>query len=487
MLKLRIIISLWLVLIIIFSSLNVSALLPRSIVDDVWTDGNFKGTIKFGESSGIITGKTNLGRSKTKGVFQFTILFDNMSYEGKGWFKETLLFGIINKGSIKIPLMGRIEFKRSSFEADLIVPSGFIEAMYTASYLPPILGEYGIGVAEFHLIDESRDEVLTDDINDYREFMLKVWYPTDYNVEGEWYTYMSKVMFTWLMGRAPIPLPGISDSAYEDVMPHGKVNVPIADDTGFLPVVLFAHGLDGTIEIYSSFIEELVSRGYVVLAINHPYIAGVVEFSDSRTVYYQDFSSQTDPEYAKKAFRTIVDDAKYVLDYMDVLNGPDGMFNGRLDVEHIGMFGHSFGGASTSVCCAEDDRIDCGLSLDGVSYEEFLPDGVTKPFFMMTADGGINSTGVEYIWDKEESDVYKMSILGSTHYGYTDVGLLLSHMLPLIPQNLLNFGTIDAKLMTEIVRLFVLEFFNVYLKGEPILGIIDLVEEFDSSIEFNYK
>ena len=38
-----------------------------------------------------------------------------------------------------------------------------------ASYLPPISGEYGIGVAKFHLIDESRDEVLTEDINDYRE------------------------------------------------------------------------------------------------------------------------------------------------------------------------------------------------------------------------------------------------------------------------------------------------------------------------------
>jgi len=486
-LKLRIIISLWLVLIIIFSSLNVNALLPGSIVDDVWTDGKLEGTIKLGELSGIIIGKTNLARSATKGVFQFLILIDNISYAAKGWFIETLLFGIINKESIKIPLLGRIEFKRLSLEADLIVPSGSIEAMYTASYLPPISGEYGIGVAEFHLIDESRYEVLTEDINKYREIMLKVWYPTDCNVEGEWYTYMTKVMFTWLMGRAPIPLPGISDSAYEDVMPHGKVNITIVGNTGFLPVVLFTHGLDGTIEIYSSFIEELVSRGYVVLSINHPYIAGVVEFPDGRTVYYQDFYSQTDPEYTKKAFRTIIDDAKYVLDYIDILNATDGIFNGRLDVDNVGMFGHSFGGASTSVCCAEDGRIDCGLSLDGVSYEEFLPDGVTKPFFMMTADGGINSTGVEYIWEKEESDVYKMSVRGSTHYGYTDVGLLLSHMLPLIPQNLLNFGTIDAKLMAEIVRLFVLEFFNVYLKGEPIKGIIDLAEEFDSSIEFIYK
>jgi hypothetical protein len=221
--------------------------------------------------------------------------------------------------------------------------------------------------------------------------------------------------------------------------------------------------------------------------MNHPYIAGVVEFPDGRKVYYQDFYSQTDPDYAEKALRTIIDDAKYVLDYIEVLNDPNGIFNGRLDVENIGMFGHSFGGASTSACCVEDDRIDCGLTLDGVLYEEFLPNGVTKPFFMMTADGRLNSTNVEYIWDKEESNVYKMSILGSTHYGFTDVGLLLSHMLPLIPQNLLNFGTVDSKLMVEIVRLFVLEFFEVYLKDRPVNEIIDLADEFSSSIIFNYK
>jgi hypothetical protein len=294
-------------------------------------------------------------------------------------------------------------------------------------------------------------------------------------------------MFRWLMGRAPIPLPGISELAYEDVMPHGKINVSISSDSELFPVVLFAHGLDGTIEIYSSFIEELVSRGYVVFSMNHPYIAGVVEFPDGRIVYYKDFFSQTDPEYFEKAFRTIIDDAKYALDYLEVLNVSDGMFNGRLDLDHVGMFGHSFGGASTSVCCAEDDRIDCGLTLDGTSYEGFLPNGVTKPFFMMTADGRLNSTGVNYIWEKEESDIYKMSIIGSTHYGFTDVGLLLSHMLPLIPQELLDFGTINAKLMTEIVRLFILEFFDVYLKNAPVNRIIDLAEEFALSIQFDYK
>lgn len=486
--NLRMVVLIGFILFLVCSSMNVGAFSPKSISNDIWVDGVFEGEIKLVGSTGNITGMINLGRSSLDGVFQAEISIDDNFYEAKGHFRENLLFGTFKKKLITLPLIGFLDIHSSSFKVNLVVPSGSIDSVYTASYLPPVSGPFDIGVVEYHLIDESRHEVLTEDPDDKREFMLKVWYPTDSDVEGEFYTYMSEVMFAWLMGRAPIQLPFVSEHAYLDVMPHGRIDVPLATSTGCLPVVLFAHGLDGTIEIYSSFIEELVSRGYVVLSMNHPYIAGVVEFPNGETVYFKDGLWESDEYYFEKAFQTIVDDAKYVLDFVEELNTSGGIFDGKLDVGRIGMYGHSFGGASTSVCCAEDNRIDCGLTLDGVTYEDRLPDGVTKPFFMMTADGKfINYSNVDYIWEKEASDVYKMSILGSTHYGYTDVGLLLSHMLPLIPQNLLNFGTVDSKVMTQIVRLFVVEFFDAYLKDESVGGIIDLAEDFSSYIQFDYK
>lgn len=487
LLKLKILISFGIIFLLLFLPLNVSALLPKSIDDDIWVDGQFEGTISIGKSSGRISGMINFGRSSSNGVFKATINIDNEIYDAKGWFINKMVFGFYKNSIISYPLIGKISLNYSSFKMEMKLPQGSIDAKYIASYLPPIKGNYGIGVAEYHLIDDSRMEELTNDPEDYREFMVKVWYPTDKNAEAECYKYMTKTMFTWLMGRAPIPLPWISDKAYEDVKPHGKINAPIASGQNLFPVVLFAHGLDGTIEIYTSFIEELVSRGYVVFSMNHPYVAGVVEFPDGRTVYYDRSLSETIPDYWEIALRAIVEDAKFTVDYAEVLNSSFCIFNGRLDLENIGIYGHSFGGASTAICCAEDERIDCGLTLDGVIYEDILPDGVTKPFFMMVADGNIDSEGVNYIWNKEESDIFKMSIFGSTHYGFTDVGLLLSHMLPLIPPKLLGFGTIDAKIMTELVRLFVVDFFNSYLKGYPIDNIIDLADEFSSYIEFHYK
>jgi hypothetical protein len=471
----------------ICSSQNINAIIPKNITDDIWTDGEFQGIIRIGESNGNITGQINLGRGSTNGVFKATIQIDNETYEAKGWFRKKIIIGLLKKDSIIVPIYGNILLQHSSFNANLIIPHGSIEATYTASYLPPVSGEYGIGVKEYHLIDESREEVLTTNPDDKREFMIKIWYPTNKHIEGEWYEYMSETMFKWLMNRAPIPLISIPKTAYKDVKPHGKVDIAIAENPETFPIVLFSHGLDGTIEIYTSFIEELVSKGYIVITMNHPYVAGVVEFPDSRTIYYENSLWINDPEYANKALRTIIEDAKYTIDYMDILNNSDVIFKGRLDMNHIGMYGHSFGGASTSACCVEDNRINCGLTLDGVFYEEILPDGVNKPFFMMTADNRFNTTGVNYIWEKKDSNIFRMSIYGSTHYGYTDVGLLLSHMLPLIPMELLNFGTVDPKLMTEIVRQFIVKFFNVYLKSEPLQEIINISEEYNEYIQFEYK
>jgi hypothetical protein len=72
-----------------------------------------------------------------------------------------------------------------------------------------------------------------------------------------------------------------------------------------------------------------------------------------------------------------------------------------------------------------------------------------------------------------------VGVRGSTHYGYTDVGVLLSHLLPIVPQNILGFGTINAKQMVNITRIIEQVFFDVYLKGEDEQRLFDTFSLFD--------
>jgi hypothetical protein len=143
------------------------------------------------------------------------------------------------------------------------------------------------------------------------------------------------------------------------------------------------------------------------------------------------------------------------------------------------MYGHSYGGASTSICCYEDERFLCGLTLDGVFYIDYLNEGINKPFLMLIAENRFNDDNVQGMWDKLDNDAYKVEIKGSTHYAFTDVGILLRHLTPLIPARILGFGTIDPKRHVNITRIFELMFFEVYLKDRPAEDIINLGLIFD--------
>ncbi|MCZ7671100.1 MAG: hypothetical protein M5U34_30130 [Chloroflexi bacterium] len=50
--------------------------------------------------------------------------------------------------------------------------------------LPDVTGPYAIGTQTFHLVDDSRDEIYTDDPADKREFMMQIWYPTTPDAKG---------------------------------------------------------------------------------------------------------------------------------------------------------------------------------------------------------------------------------------------------------------------------------------------------------------
>ena len=97
-----------------------------------------------------------------------------------------------------------------------------------------------------------------------------------------------------------------------------------------------------------------------------------------------------------------------------------------------------------------------------------------------------NDTSVDNMWELLEGDAYKVGVIGSTHYGYTDVGILLKHLVPLIPPKILGFGTIEAKRLVNITKSFELAFFEIYLQEKPAESLILLASEFEE-VKFQYK
>ena len=76
----------------------------------------------------------------------------------------------------------------------------------------------------------------------------------------------------------PLPLDylrGVRTHAFEDA--------PLAVGRKRWPVVLFSHGMSWPVDNYQSLLEDLASRGFVVVAVEHTYAAELTEFPDGRT------------------------------------------------------------------------------------------------------------------------------------------------------------------------------------------------------------
>src|SRR5262249_16187215 len=128
---------------------------------------------------------------------------------------------------------------------------------------------------------------------------------------------------------------------------------PLVGEQRF-PILIFSHGGGIPVLFYTAIIENLVSHGYAVAAVEHCYDGATVVFPDGRIItqsgWDQD-SKRTKKEQARfhaERHRTGALDNCFVLDQLErldsgILKGTFPHLKGRLDTSRVGALGHSFG------------------------------------------------------------------------------------------------------------------------------------------------
>ena len=103
---------------------------------------------------------------------------------------------------------------------------------------------------------------------------------------------------------------------------------------GKTPVVIFSHGLNAKPDDYAKKAKHLASYGFLVVMPQHPGSDNIYtnEFKEG---YYPDVSDLN--EFINRPL-----DITYTLDELERRNAKD--FEGRLDLENVGIYGHSYGG-----------------------------------------------------------------------------------------------------------------------------------------------
>lgn len=371
--------------------------------------------------------------------------------------------------------------------------SAYMTYLFPVFALPEPTGSYAIGTASYHLADPSREETYTDDKGDKRELMITVWYPADPDAAAKLprKPYPKEVAEAMsLVFRFPPSLFG-----YLDAIPtHTVEGAAVSGTQPKYPVLLFSPGVRSTRYQSMTIVEELASNGYIVVGIDHPYTSSKVTYPDGRSVLYR-----PDPEYPASAAQYEAnvagidirsEDARFVLDTLTGWNAGTGdgghLLRGKLDLDRAGIFGHSYGGATTAETLAKDSRFKAGASLEGGFWGSVAHTGLKQPFmYMLTSDtadmireqlegsqaaddGGIGQgtreklfyeeyiPDLQSVYEKSAADRYYLTVKGFFHQSFADVALLS----PLFAKE------VPADQSVRINRDYVRSFFDRYLLGK---------------------
>jgi predicted esterase len=165
---------------------------------------------------------------------------------------------------------------------------------------------------------------------------------------------------------------------------HAVENAPVATSPRQFPLVIFLHGMGASSFGYSALIEDLVSHGYVIAAIEDTYLASAVVFPNGRVIAFGPpvLASGGSPAErleqmiasAKKGAQRSAADIRFVLDrisQLDRATAKPSFLAGRLDLTEVAAVGHSAGGTAAARACQLEKRFAACISLDG----EVNPDG----------------------------------------------------------------------------------------------------------------
>jgi predicted dienelactone hydrolase len=249
-----------------------------------------------------------------------------------------------------------------------------------------------------------------------REFAVQVWYPARSGAEGKRAPWVpadqlsreEKGFVGMMLRKSSGPSAKDVAKVLSSVAVHAREGVPLADSPKRFPVILFAAGSQQIPSEYSCLTEDLASRGFVVVGYGPTVMGG----------------------------RTWRNDLTQVLDQLGVWNANRGhRFFGRLNLDSIGAFGHSFGASAVSIIAAYDKRLKAIVLIDGGGRPE---DARAIPALILNsggADGARKVPGGEtavarnlYLkWSKPGT---RVTLLGAVHMSFTDMAAIKDFELP---------------------------------------------------------
>ncbi len=362
--------------------------------------------------------------------------------------------------------------------------------------LPKPSGSYQVGFTHLNFIDENRVDPFPQAGGKKRDVPIIIWYPSDDPGEKP---PARLLKIRDLVSLKHYFLYKIIPNRVCDIVTNSYKDVPLSGKNSKFPLLIFNHGFSSYMEQNTILMEHLASFGYIIVSVGHPY-DGVASYPDGRSIPV-DFESirdlSKDARQNQKTFKKNieqlarndlsiedvkrytknylnaskalndkvemwVDDVRFITDILEKMN--EGLiqskFAHRLSFEKgIGVFGQSYGGAASILFCCLDDRLKCGINIDGAMYGG-MDDKYKYRQPTMYLDSDMLPGRSRYFFNINEDDTYHVMIKDSKHLDYSDYTYLLKNWLLKLTR---LFGKIDGSLMIKITNDYVRSFFDKYI------------------------
>lgn len=379
---------------------------------------------------------------------------------------------------------GFLRFRRAALGPAGVLLLAVLPAIFPVPEVPRPTGPFDVGTSTVVLVDRDRDdpfplpdpespETESPEPRDPRRLVVQVWYPAEPEDGREPVVWNDDwdVVGPALSRRLGLPWFFLDHLA--DVRGHAVEGAtPLS---GRLPVVLYAHGWTGFRTIALNQMESLASHGFVVIAADHTHGAVATRFPDGEVVPYDEAALPMDDhvdledlaEAQELLVETFAEDLRSLLDELE--EGSSGAFGelaDHVDLDAVGVLGHSIGGGAAVRLCIDDERCDSVVGFDPVV--EAVPDRLVAnelevPSMFVRSDawrGTANDRRLRGIAERSPSPSWWVGIAGAHHSDF-----VMTPFLSPYADRLGLRGPVEADVVERVLDDYLAGFFDRTLLG----------------------
>lgn len=341
--------------------------------------------------------------------------------------------------------------------------------------LPSLDNATSVGVTYIQMIDTNRLDPFTN-YTEQRQVMISLYYPAQPDpsnilleqrptADDRHYIipYMPALTAA-LYDELAVPF-GFPKNTFEQLSTACQQNAPLRDKSEAYSLLIFSPGGGAPRFFYATMLEDLARRGYIIVAIDHPYDALVVEFTDGHAVIGLNKTLTRDE--VELLVKVRAQDMSFVIDELSLQDFA------LINTSDVVAFGHSLGGATVAEATLNDTRIKGGINIDGRLFGSMQKPNVTlsTSFLQLASESSASDPYLHWdeAWERLSGWKLELVLNGAAHSTFTDLPLIaeaLELREKLGDDGMELLGKLEGMRCLEIVVEYVSAFADFVLTGK---------------------